>query len=174
MYESELILDRVGFPPFSARHCHQTLVPLMTGDLRRTVNGQLVYTGREEHHKFQSTIQCQDRSCPSLEGIWRGSLVRVGCIQRLSQEIKSPHDMEKITLNRDPVENSVIAMDECQQQKEIQSVTGRTVILVDRQEQSNTLYIFYRPYLQMRVTGYKLVTDEWGFSGGWQLDLEEV
>ena len=171
MYESELILDRVGFPPFSARHCQQTLVPLMTGDLRRTVNGQLIYTGREEHHKFQSTIQCQDKSCPSLEGIWRGSLMKVGCIQRLSQEIKAP---QNITLNRDPVENSVIVMDGHQQQKEIRSVTGRAVVLMDEQEEADRLYVFYRPYLHMRVAGYKLTTDEWGFSGGWQLDLEEV
>lgn len=171
MRESELTLDRMGFPPFSARNCQQTLIPVMSGDLRRTVNGKLIYTGSEEHHKFQTVIQCQDKLCPAFEGIWRGSLVKVGCIQRLSQEIKL---FREIILHRDPVENSAIVMDKNRQEKEIESVTGRIVKLKDLQKDIDESYIFYRPYLSMRVVSYKLLTDEWGFSGGWQLDLEEV
>ena len=171
MYESELMLDRIGFPPFSARNCQQTLIPVMSGDLRRTVNGTLIYTGNEGHHKFQTVIQCQDKSCPAFEGIWRGSLVKVGCIQRLSQEVKY---LREITLYRDPVENSVIVMDENRQEKEIESVTERIIRIRDRQQEPDKWYVFYRPSLAMRVISYKLLTDEWGFSGGWQLDLEEV
>jgi hypothetical protein len=171
MYESELTLDRIGFPPFSARNCQQTLIPVISGDLRRTVNGTLIYTGNEGHHKFQTAIQCQDKSCPAFEGIWRGSLVKVGCIQRLSQEVKY---LREITLYRDPMENSVIVMDENRQEKEIESVTERIVRIRDWQPEPDKWYVFYRPSLAMRVISYKLLTDEWGFSGGWQLDLEEV
>jgi hypothetical protein len=68
----------------------------------------------------------------------------------------------------------VIVMDENRQEKEIESVTERIVRIRDRQQEPDKWYVFYRPSLAMRVISYKLLTDEWGFSGGWQLDLEEV
>jgi hypothetical protein len=170
MRESELILDRIGFPPFSSKHCQQTLIPIMNGELRRTVNGQLIYTGTDQHHKFQSVIQGQDKVCPSFEGVWRGSLIKVGCIQRLSQQTRNTRE---IFLQRDPVEDSVVVIDKKSQEKEILLVDGRHITLkeIDNNEE---YYIFYRPYLLMCVISYKLLTNEWGTSGGWQLDLEEV
>ena len=176
MYESELKLERVGFPPFCARHCQQTLTPVLNGAFMRTVNGQLVYTGRKEHHKFQSTIRCQDKLVPSLDGIWRGSSLTVECLQRLSQEITVG---EEITLSRDPVDHSVFAMDHQQQPYEILAVKGRSVFLKDNGEEGfrqtgYKLYLFYRPRLHMCVMSYHVMTDEWGFSCGWQLDLEEI
>lgn len=35
-------------------------------------------------------------------------------------------------------------------------------------------HTFYRPRLQMLVTGYSVQTDEWGAAVSWSLDLEEV
>ena len=171
MLESELILERIGFPPFSARHCHQTLTPLLTGDFRRTVNGQLVYTGHEGHHKYQSTIQCQDQTVPSFEGLWRGSIMGVGCIQRLSQEVKQN---QEISLERDPVLNSIYVINQDQEEFEIQSVIGRRVILKEPFDEGQKRYIFYCPYLQMRLINYRLLTNEWGTTNGWHLEFEEV
>ena len=171
MLESELILDRVGFPPFSARHCQQTLTPLKTGDFQRTVNGELIYTGHPGHDKYQSTIQCQDQAIPCFDQLWRGSIIGVGCIQRLSQEVKAN---QKIVLERDPVDYSVYVINEDREEFEIQSVIKREVILKEKLEEGQKRYVFYCPYLQMRLINYKLLTDEWGKSNGWQLELEEV
>lgn len=171
MLESELTLDRVGFPPFSARNCKQTLTPVLTGELRRTVNGTLIYTGDQSCHKFQTSIECRDKVCPAFENIWRGSPVKVGCIQRLSQKTAQSRSL---TLQRDPVENSVVVMDAHHQEREVASITGRVVTLRNLEEPEAEIYVFYRPSLDMRVVSYKLLTDEWGFYGGWQLDLEEI
>lgn len=35
-------------------------------------------------------------------------------------------------------------------------------------------FTFYRPLLEMTVTGFNTLTDEWGASVGWELDLEET
>ena len=35
-------------------------------------------------------------------------------------------------------------------------------------------FVFYRPQLQMRVTGFSANRDEYGADGQWQMDLEEV
>jgi hypothetical protein len=117
----------------------------MNGELRRTVNGQLIYTGTDQHHKFQSVIQGQDKVCPSFEGVWRGSLIKVGCIQRLSQQTRNTRE---IFLQRDPVEDSVVVIDKKSQEKEILLVDGRHITLkeIDNNEE---YYIFYRPYLLM-------------------------
>ena len=171
MQESELTIDRIGFPPFSTRNCTQTLSPLPQGELRRTLNGRLIYTGDPSHHKFQSSLQCQDKIAPALESIWRGSIIKIGCLQRLSQRITSS---TPITLQRDPVEKSVVIMDCHHQEQEMASLEGRIVTLKERQELQEELYVSYRPYLEMCVVSYKLLTDEWGFSVGWQIDLEEV
>lgn len=171
MFETELILERVGFPPFSARNCQQTLTPLSTGDFRRTVNGQLVYTGHSGHHKYYSTIQCQDQTIPSFDHIWRGSIISVGCIQRLSQDAKVN---QKIFLERDPVPHSVYVIDENREEFEIESVVNREVTLKEKVEEGQKRYIFYCPSLQMRLINFKLLTDEWGKTNGWQLELEEI
>ncbi len=78
--ESELILNRGGFPPLSARGCIQHLMPIEAGLLRRTINGALIYAEKPLAHKFRSIISCEDRASLALEGLWRGSEVRVGCI----------------------------------------------------------------------------------------------
>lgn len=101
--ESELILSRGGFPPLSARGCVQHLMPVETGALRRTINGGLVYTGKTGTHKYRSLISCEDKASLALEGLWRGSEVRVGCIQRLWQKVAG----REAFLERDPVIGSI-------------------------------------------------------------------
>ena len=171
MFESELILERVGLPPFSARNCQQTLTPLSSGDFQRTVNGQLIYTGHPNHHKYASTIQCQDQAIPCFDQLWRGSTMGVGCIQRLSQEMI---DTEKLILERDPVNRSVYIINEQREEFEVKSVCGREVTLKEKIQKGQRRYVFYCPYLQMKLIDFKLLTDEWGKANGWQLALEEV
>jgi hypothetical protein len=81
--ESELIINRGGFPPLSARGCIQSLMPIESGVLKRTINGSLVYTGKGPAHKYRSIISCEDKASLAMEGFWRGSELKVGCIQRI-------------------------------------------------------------------------------------------
>lgn len=161
--ETELILSVGGFPPLSARGCVQELTPVMLGSLRRTINGTLVYVGKPQQ-KYRSVIKCQDKSVLASEGLGRGSLVKVGCIQRLWQRV----DSGQLTLERDPVEGSVAAVDTFQTPVTIKQIKDRTV------EVAGKGYVSYRPWLTMRVMSFQLMTHEWGVKGEWKLELEEV
>jgi hypothetical protein len=169
--ESELILSRGGFPALSARGCIQHITPIEGGNLRRTINGKLVYTGRVEGHKYRSVIKCEDKACIALEGIWRGGPVRVGCIQRLGQKVTHYRTM----LERDPVEGSIIVMNSKQEAVEPLSREARQIILPENVlNQSMEIYITYRPWLDMCVTDFSFMTNEWGLKTGWHLELEEI
>lgn len=164
--ESELILSQGGLPPLSARGCIQQLMPIDAGLLRRTIDGKLIYTGKPNGHKYRSIISCEDKAALALEGIWRGSFLRVGCIQRLWQKASSA----SVLLERDPVEGSVFALNANQDKVTVQEIVGRKVLL----EQSGEAFVSYCPWLDMRVVGFVLTTDEWGLKAGWRLTLEEV
>ena len=51
---------------------------------------------------------------------------------------------------------------------------GRTLLTHDFHERSEGAFTFYRPQLQMLVTGFSASRDEYGASVQWQMDLEEV
>lgn len=174
MSQTELVISRAGFPPFSARGVIQTLEPLLCGEMRRTIDGRLVYTGLEGHKKYRSMVRCEDKTALSLGNIWRGSEVGVACLSTLIQEISG--DKEAcIPLLRPAVPGSVIVYDE--QQNVYGSVleTGNeSARLTGEGPMPQKLYLAYRPFLMMRLIKFKVLTDEWGGKVGWQMDLEEV
>jgi hypothetical protein len=167
--ESELIMSRGGFPPLSARGCVQHLMPVEAGILRRTINGKLLYIGKPLTHKYRSVISCEDKAALALEGFWRGSELRVGCIQRLWQKVMG---QQIITLERDPVEGSVFAVTSKQQKREIQEIRGRNIVFAEAALEES--FVSYRPWLDMRVVSFSLMTNEWGLKAGWRLELEEI
>ncbi len=164
--ESDLIFSVGGLPPLSARGCIQELTPLALGQLRRTVNGKLVYIGADHQQKYYSVITCQDKTPFAHEGLWRGSLIKVGCIQRLWQKVKG----ETVTLERDPIVGSIVAIDQAQKPIDILAIEERTLTL----SSVENVYISYRPWLEMRVVTFLINTDEWGVKAGWKLETEEV
>lgn len=171
--ESELILNQGGFPPLSARGCIQHLRPVETGLMRRTINGALIYAGTPFAHKYRSTIYCEDKASLVLEGLWRGSEVRVGCIQQLWAQTTT----REVLLERDPRDGSVVAMTSAREEVEIQSVKDRKVIIADygsKDKGLGEIFITYRPWLSMRIITFSLTTDEWGLKAGWRLELEEI
>ena len=103
MSETDLKLSCGGLPPWSARGCTQILQPIPTGDLRRTVNGQLVYTGLQSHQKYQSLIQCEDKIPIALDGLWTGNEIEVSCIQSLTQKMSG----QTCRLDRMPVKETI-------------------------------------------------------------------
>ena len=167
MSETDLTISCGGLPAWSARGCKQTLIPIKKGELRRTVNGELAYTGHASHHKYRSVIKCRDKSAIAIDGLWQGGMITVGCIQRIGQTISG----QSCTLDRQPVEGSLKCEDVDGKLIEIQQSDGRDVTL---RETINNGYVTYRPVLQMRVLDFGYNVDEWDVRTGWYLALEEI
>lgn len=163
--ETELILNRGGFPPFSARGCVQELSPIALGQFRRTINGDLVFLGTQGK-KYRSIITCQDQAVMATDDLLPGVEVEVFCIQRLWQKTTGG----SLFLERDPVRESVLALDEQRQPVHILSQQGRSISLA----LTGTCFVSYRPILMMRVIRYALSTNEWEGISKWHLELEEI
>ena len=159
--ETELVIEGVGFPPLSARACVQTLSPLEAGRFERTINGELIYTGNLKHQKYQSTITCQHKTSLALEGLWRGSIVQVECLQRLWQQA----NQGRVIPERSMVPGSVLCLGGY-----IRNVETKEILVKGEGE----IFVSYRPKLTMIVVKFSLLTDEWGLVCGWNLHLEEV
>ncbi len=168
--ETELILSLGGLPPLSARGCIQELVPVEQGKLRRTLNGELVFVGNPRS-KYRSIIYCADKTSLATEGLSPGSVVQVGCIQRLWQKVLPDMDNNPIMLERAAVEESVVAMDEGQKPISVERIDNNQIQL---QERRIPCFVSYRPWLSMRTVRYTLHTNEWGLKVGWRLELEEI
>lgn len=172
--ETDLTIEGHGLPPFSARGCHQVLTPIRNGEYRRTIEGKLIFIGNETHHKYRTKIRGQDKTTPVLEKWWRGCQVRVGCIQRLCQEVIGNGLEKRVELARIPIEGSVIVFDEAKEKPAILKVQEREVFLAGAPPKGKRLFISYRPLLEMMMTHHTVETDEWGHQVGWTLELEEV
>jgi hypothetical protein len=168
--ETELILSVGGMPPLSARGCIQQIMPIPQGNLRRTINGELIYVGRPIA-KYRSVIYCTDKASLATEGLSPGVTIQVGCIQRLWQKVLPDPDNKPIMLERTPVSDSVIVIDEQQRHLEIESVDKQEIRLKSRE---GTCFVSYRPWLNMKTVRYNLQTNEWGLTAGWHLELEEI
>ena len=170
MNQTDLKLEIIGqgntIAPFSGRECTQTLAPISQGVLRRTINGTLVCVSQDGHRKFQSTISCKDKAPPAFDGLWKGTLLRVECIQAMTH-IVPPH-YEKVQLEREPF---FLTLHEYSGKVwPTEKGKDRWVII---SPQFPGGFITYRPVLRMIVKNYFLETDEWGLTVGWTLDLEE-
>ena len=190
--QTQLVINRGGFPPFSARGCKQTLQPRINGELRRTINGDLFYTGQKQPRKYVSTITCHDETSPALEGLWRGESVMVQCIQRLSQEVEVPFAEKQVTvtLERSAVAGSIDVMNQVGQDLKFTVKDRRTLDIsmtaipgtgddeaaqeLRIAEMPMCIFISYRPILKMHITKFQLHTDEWQQKCTWRLDLEEA
>lgn len=170
MNETDLTLEVIDkgeiLTSFSARECTQTLSLLPQGVLRRTINGNLVYVGHLGHRKFESLISCKDKSSPALSGVWKGTRLKVGCIQFLTQTI--PQGSEIVELDRIPVSLHVF-----DKEGKLWPVIRTEDKVISLKSSFPGGYISYRPSLMMIVRNYHLETNEWGLSVGWSLDLEE-
>lgn len=86
--ETNLVLLGIGVPPYSARGLSQTLEPIPeAGQVRRTVNGDLVDCSVSQFRKYRSTITCGDQQAPAIDGIWPGVQVTVHCVAELAYPV---------------------------------------------------------------------------------------
>lgn len=77
-----LILDPIGTPDYSARGITETL-EVLGGDLRRTINGELLNLTPTQFRKFRLTWSCDDMDSPALNAIYPGDLLTVAAITEL-------------------------------------------------------------------------------------------
>ena len=170
MTETDLTLEIIGngnaLAPFSSRECTQTLSPIDQGILRRTINGALVCVSHRGHRKFESTIACKDKAPPAFDGLWTGTLLKVGCIQTLTHIV--PRAIENVQLEREALSFH------------LHEYGGKTWEAEKLQDRGVRIprdfpggFLTYRPTLIMAVKNYFLETDEWGLTVGWRLELEE-
>ncbi|MEI8295003.1 MAG: hypothetical protein WCG04_00570 [Alphaproteobacteria bacterium] len=168
--ESELILSIGGLPPLSARGCTQELMPIQQNLFRRTINGSLLYLGQKTQQRYRSIITCQDQSVLATEGLWPGQHLRMGCIQRLWQKADGNADGAEVLLEREAIEGSVIAVDDKQNNLRILEQAGRKVRLAASE---TPVFLSYRPWLDVQVINFKLLTHEWDIKAAWRLEVEE-
>lgn len=144
---TELRLEGMDIPPYSARGVTQTLAPIAGSvQMRRTVNGNLRDVADPLFRKYQSTVSCNDMDPPALEDRWPGMILTVDCVAELAT-VEGTDGPSTEGFVRDHVPGSV------------RSANGFT---------------FYRPRLIMRIVGFNVNRDEWGAATSWSLALEEV
>lgn len=174
MTETTLSFSIGGLPPLSARGCKQSLFPCLLGDLRRTINGKLVFTGDGERRKYASTILGKDKAPPALEGLWPGQEIIVNCLSPLTQKIEGNGETTSYALERPLVAGSLQAFTHDKQQLIIDSISEQKVILKEAVKEKMIAYLSYRPRLTMAVVSFSQETDEWALINGWTLKLEEI
>ena len=173
MTETVLKLSIGGLPPMSARGCTQSLTPCPMGDMRRTINGQLIYTGQADRDKYKSVIRGKDNVPPAFEGLWRGQSLKVECLSTLSQRFIGNGKATEMTLKREPVKDSVVAFTYDLEEIPLE-VKGKKIKFETAPSEKQDVFVTYRPHLEMTVTDFTTETDEWNLTCGWSLSLEEV
>ncbi|RWC25918.1 MAG: hypothetical protein EOS27_27080 [Mesorhizobium sp.] len=142
---TELRLDPIGVPPYSARNITQTLEPIDgAAQLARTVNGASIDLADGTYRKYKSNISCTDQQSPALDGVWPGDILTVDCVKELSYRTGGSPSRPVASTTDDPA------------------------------TRTENGFTFYRPRLTMRVVNYRDSFAEWEGDLAWSLDLEEV
>lgn len=146
----------------------QTLEALPLGGMHRTVNGDLLYTGGRGQVKYRMTCTGTVPATPGLDGLHRGDVMTVHCLQQLWQETLK----ESSVLSRPAVPGTVLVLDAKRQAVDFDIEADQTLRLKDRREEG-PVYVSYCPLLKIRLTEMKLNTANWGAAQGWMLAGEE-
>lgn len=91
-----LEITGINIPDDAIRGLQATLNPIVTGELERDVNGNLVDMTLESHRKYALQIECTDLEAPELTGVYRGHEVTVKILPSLG--VVEGTDDEPITL----------------------------------------------------------------------------
>lgn len=166
--ESNLLIEESGFPLFSSRQCTQSLSLVPSGELMRTVNGELLFVGETTQQKYRSVIRGKDRCPPAFEGLWRGRAVRVHCIQPLVQVGEGKREM---TLTRPAVSRSYAVFDAARTPLDYEE-EQRVVRL--NQSHNGPWYVQYRPLLDMMISDIYWESSERQGEQTWLISLEEI
>ena len=172
--QTNLVIRGGFFPPFSCREAEQTLTPLQTGELRRTINGELCYIGASRHHKYQTSIKCQDRNIPALQHLWVGAEVEVECLARIWEGHEMTSESLSVQLSRKYVPLSIEVLDQAGHAVSYELLENNQIKIPVALNSS--VLIGYAPILKMRIKNFHYCTKEWAVvdPNAWQIDLEEI
>jgi hypothetical protein len=172
--QTGLILSIGGLPPMSARGCVQELTAIPQGRFQRTINGKLIFIGNEDY-KYRSVIKCTDKATIAVDGLKIGQEVHIGCIQQLCQKVEKNQNDVRIQLDRVPVMGSLhITDDKGNEISEFKEISEEGEYFVELNSSERDIFVFYNPYLLMRIMSFTLITDEWNMKVGWELESEEI
>ena len=166
---TQLKIEGAGMPPLLLEEVTQTLEALPLGGMHRTVNGDLLYTGDRGQVKYRMTCAGTGPATPGLDGLHRGDVVTVHCLQRLWQETSK----RSAVLSRPAVPGTVLVLDTKRQTVDFDIETDQTLRLKERREEG-PVYVSYCPLLKIRLTEMKLNTADWGAGQRWTFAGEEV
>lgn len=178
MSESDILLQRDGssvalyFPPGSARGIQASVDQVYPGELRRTVNGDLVDLTRAQLRKYRVSLSATGQALPDLRGLWRGQIVTVAPpvvwtayaaagAASISLERKARATGWRVldATTGQPVTGAALSLD------------GMTLLLPGG---SPAVQLEYQPVLSCRVVVAASSGDEWDASATWSLELEEI
>lgn len=168
--ETELVIrslkdDEISFPPLSARGCVQKLWTIGEANYRRTVDGNLIFTGTHLK-KYRTKIEGSDKNAFTTNFFFTpGTKVVVDCIQRLWQVVLP--DSSSVKTNSPYVENSIVFQDKFEvDTKKASGTINFTPVSYKR-------FISYRPRLNMMILKYEMNMHEWDFKSKWSIEMEE-
>lgn len=162
--DTSLTIDGILIPVGAARGVKAALELVDNGQLRRTVNGELVDLTRTTSRKYKLSLSCSDLSTPTLADLVRGQAVTVVPPKRLRQAV--PYS-GTVTLRRPAAEGTLRAQDQsgaavaCTLDGDVVSAPAGSIVS-------------YLPVLDMLVASVSHDAEEWDATESWSIELEEV
>ncbi len=166
---NEIILGIAGLPQERSKNCVQELFPVVNGEFKKSINGNLIFVETSNRQKYRSIISCSDLNSPIIDKIWIGTQINVGCIQNLCQVIQPGETV--LDLVRPAVANS-IRVTNCSGQSVSHSVSKNQILL--KKPNDKKIFVSFRPWLTMLVTNFSMKTNEWKMESVWKLESEEI
>lgn len=167
----------------SDRNITENLRPIENGQRRRTINGDLKSLGSQHFNKYELNLNGTDLRSPSLDGIWLGDTIQIGCLTELTYLAKKPLSPtptnftypdgsagsgHAITVSREFVPSSLIIRDVNGLISDPVYADGMTIYLSDF---DRDYYVTYRPILTVMVDAWDVseaereATVNWSFKG---------
>jgi hypothetical protein len=167
---TQLKIEGAGMPPLLLEGVDSnTGSPALGRDASRGEWGPSLYGGDRGQVKYRMACAGTGPATTGLDGLHRGDVVTVHCLQRLWQEVSK----RTVFLSRPPVLGTVLALDANHQSVDFEAKEDQSLRLKEALG-GGVLYVSYCPILKIRLMETTLNTTDWGAEQGWRLVGEEV
>jgi hypothetical protein len=170
--ETDITIGDLNIPFGAGIGISETLQPIDNGDLRRSINGDLVDLTRPENRKFEYSINGGDSASPAIAALWKGTVITpVIPVTKLRENV-APAGLS-VTLTRPPLVSSVMGYVAATCTKVAPDTIGGT----DNKDitfLTNVDYVEYRAEFTFMVVGNSVNVDEYAATEGYSIDFEEV
>lgn len=176
--ESEILLQRDGsnvalyFPPGSARGIQSSLDQVYPGELRRTVNGDLIDLTRTQLRKYRLSLSATGQALPDLRNLWRGQLVTVA--PPVIWTAYAPAGSATIALERPARAAGWRLLNASTGEPVAGATLSENGLTINLPGAAPAVHLEYQPVLSCRVVLAASSGDEWDASATWSLELEEA